>query len=1069
MRKILSFLVLALFMTVTAGANGTKVGDLYYLFDGTNATVTYTGENTSSSDYTGDIIIPSTVESGGITYTVTAIGQGAFANSTITSIEIPNTVTTVGGDACAYIGSTLKTVIIGSGVTSFSQGFCWSTRPTDVYVKTTTVPSIGNYMFSGSPTIHVYPNLQSKFSTSGWNSYGTIVGDLEKDYTYAELQAKITELQAVSAYVGTNPGFYTAASYANVQAAIDNTASVNSSSPTSVINTAMKNLISAQAALAITPVTEGYYYLVCDNANIAANGKSEKALYLNASSNELFWGEFQEGNPRHVFKFIDAGEGTFYLQSFDNDLYVGGAQEFTVSFYNTTTPEYPASFFFDGEGSWRIKTNNWTFCPQGNHSGTANGPLRVWSYNAEGMHGEASYQIRAIDDEVITNLTARKELITYLSSIADQYNQYLLGKTTETETLVNTLESAYTAAQTAVNANASTAEQYQNYKSAVENAMAALADFVPAGFWQRTRISYADIADGDLISFEAAAAKGQAGMFLTGNITTSDDLYGLLYTDMKWTEDAIWQIVSTGTQDSKGNDTYYLKQYSTGYYSSNQNRGMREDVSLARKYAFVSPTVGNTKRIVSSNWDDNSVVIQDWANDIALDCLVGKAFVYMYGAGDAREDNVWNPYRLVWNTDIYAELANAIDVYGELEALVGIDPGLYDESSAKAIAYINAIETARAMDGTTAKRDVRTAIDNLKSAYNALLAESVLPITEGWYYITNAATRADNKVMSAVIDPAVSTTDLRWTILDEKDANQIFYLAPSGTDWTMKCMNGYYVSKAAGNAGSKIPVSDTAEPQKFYDKSGGRFFWTDSYDYTSCYPRGYITYAYYSFRADPDLNATSGVMNNWAAKTDPYENNMYVNLWHLHKADVAELTIGATGYSTYVSDKALIVPEGVTANGVTGLDGSDVELTQLSGNVLAADEPVILQGEAGKKFYFIATDEIGNSIAGNLLEGTGTEGKSIGANEAYVLYNNEGTAVFRIAGAMTLPAHKAYLPAGVVNGAGAKEFGLGGLTGINNAQTSNLESQTYFDLQGRKVAAPQKGQLYIVNGKKVLY
>ena len=191
--------------------------------------------------------------------------------------------------------------------------------------------------------------------------------------------------------------------------------------------------------------------------------------------------------------------------------------------------------------------------------------------------------------------------------------------------------------------------------------------------------------------------------------------------------------------------------------------------------------------------------------------------------------------------------------------------------------------------------------------------------------------------------------------------------------------------------------------------------------------------------------------------------------WKFEKVDLEAVTIGATGYSTYVSDKALIVPEGVTANGVTGLDGSDVELTQLSGNVLAADEPVILQGEAGKKFYFIATDEIGNTIAGNLLEGTGTEGKSIGANEAYVLYNNQGTAVFRIAGAMTLPAHKAYLPAGVVNGAGAKGFGLGGLTGINNAQTSNLESQTYFDLQGRKVAAPQKGQLYIVNGKKVLY
>jgi len=130
---------------------------------------------------------------------------------------------------------------------------------------------------------------------------------------------------------------------------------------------------------------------------------------------------------------------------------------------------------------------------------------------------------------------------------------------------------------------------------------------------------------------------------------------------------------------------------------------------------------------------------------------------------------------------------------------------------------------------------------------------------------------------------------------------------------------------------------------------------------------------------------------------------------------------------------------------------------------------VILAGEAGVKYNFFAADGAGNSIAGNLLVGTGTEGKTVGENEAYILYNNQGTAVFRIAGAMTLPAYKAYLPAAVVGGAGAKEYTLGDLTGINNAQASNLESQAYFDLQGRKVAAPQKGQLYIVNGKKVLY
>ena len=33
----------------------------------------------------------------------------------------------------------------------------------------------------------------------------------------------------------------------------------------------------------------------------------------------------------------------------------------------------------------------------------------------------------------------------------------------------------------------------------------------------------------------------------------------------------------------------------------------------------------------------------------------------------------------------------------------------------------------------------------------------------------------------------------------------------------------------------------------------------------------------------------------------------------------------------------------------------------------------------------------------------------------------------------------------------------------------NLQPKVYFDLMGRKVAAPQKGEIYIVNGKKVVY
>ena len=198
-----------------------------------------------------------------------------------------------------------------------------------------------------------------------------------------------------------------------------------------------------------------------------------------------------------------------------------------------------------------------------------------------------------------------------------------------------------------------------------------------------------------------------------------------------------------------------------------------------------------------------------------------------------------------------------------------------------------------------------------------------------------------------------------------------------------------------------------------------------------------------------------------------------IDAFRVKMLNLEAVTIGATGYSTYVSDKTLVIPEGVTAYGVTGVEGTEIVMQQLSGNVLAANEPVILAGEAGKQYNFIATDEAGNTISGNTLEGTGTTGKAVGNNEAYVLYDNNGTAVFRIAAAMTLPAHKAYLPASVVGSSGVKEYSLGDLTGINDATDNGqwliVNGQSVYDLSGRKVAAPQKGQLYIVNGKKVLY
>jgi hypothetical protein len=420
------------------------------------------------------------------------------------------------------------------------------------------------------------------------------------------------------------------------------------------------------------------------------------------------------------------------------------------------------------------------------------------------------------------------------------------------------------------------------------------------------------------------------------------------------------------------------------------------------------------------------------------------------------------------NGPLKTAIENLADAYANLE--YGTNPGEYAQDGVEAFQnlYASDVTAYNGGNNTLTIAEQQAMADALSAAYQTAI-NTRIPLTDGYYVIKSAASAFGANEYAMYID---NNGKVAWKAYDAAAPREFIFqltdqnatVTPDGVTYEVFSYYNLYQQKYIGQCSSQMANEDASTSDEVWGACAqvltpaGQF---------AIQPMWNSTKVSFCLTVDNTSN-TSGIVrtSGWYGGYSGGNNN---GSWKFEKVDLEAVTIGATGYSTYVSDKDLIIPEGVTANGVTGLDGSDVELTQLSGNVLAADEPVILQGEAGKKFYFIATDEIGNTIAGNLLEGTGTEGKSIGANEAYVLYNNQGTAVFRIAGAMTLPAHKAYLPAGVVNGAGAKEFGLGGLTGINNAQTSNLESQTYFDLQGRKVAAPQKGQLYIVNGKKVLY
>ena len=109
-------------MTASAFAVAVEeIGELRYELDTETMKATVTVYKSNNNKYSGDIVIPSTVEYGGAEYCVTSIGEDAFIYCfDLTSITIPNSVTSI-GDYSFYECSSLTSITIPNSVTSIGD------------------------------------------------------------------------------------------------------------------------------------------------------------------------------------------------------------------------------------------------------------------------------------------------------------------------------------------------------------------------------------------------------------------------------------------------------------------------------------------------------------------------------------------------------------------------------------------------------------------------------------------------------------------------------------------------------------------------------------------------------------------------------------------------------------------------------------------------------------------------------------------------------------------------------------------------------------------------------------
>lgn len=153
-----------------AGANAfaydEQIDGIYYEFSGNNAIVTYYSKNASANRaaYYGTITIPESITYNEMTYSVTGIGEDAFAGckdlesvtipnsvmsigswaftgcTSLTSLSIPNSVTSIG--SCAFSECNgLTSIAIGNSVTNIGSGAFYGCHLASVTINSNAIMS----------------------------------------------------------------------------------------------------------------------------------------------------------------------------------------------------------------------------------------------------------------------------------------------------------------------------------------------------------------------------------------------------------------------------------------------------------------------------------------------------------------------------------------------------------------------------------------------------------------------------------------------------------------------------------------------------------------------------------------------------------------------------------------------------------------------------------------------------------------------------------------------------------------------------------------------------------------
>ena len=375
------------------------------------------------------------------------------------------------------------------------------------------------------------------------------------------------------------------------------------------------------------------------------------------------------------------------------------------------------------------------------------------------------------------------------------------------------------------------------------------------------------------------------------------------------------------------------------------------------------------------------------------------------------------------------------------EALAKIDSWLNSAGESNNKYFVLDDEGKNELNAWKEKYATACTYDEYSSLEQELLSVLVIPNT-GYYRLRNE--KRSNSYMGQTNPNFVGTfsqddaTGISTIIKLEKNDGNLYAIA----------VQGKYLQAAAKSA----TVATASTPAK-------HTVVVNTFGYAAFSANPDDKHSYIHFRGDGNKDLVG-----WTADAPESQ-------WIVEDAKTVQITMheaGDASWATVYAPFGLTLDESAEAY-IGELGDGYINLTSIGQNI-PAETAVIIKG-SGTSVTATINDEITEKYDDNDLEGQYLAHS--GDKENILTLGEDGGVVGFYKYTGDLGANKAFITISGSAGANGYSFVLDddNITAIGGVEGAGQSSKaaTYYDLQGRKVAAPQHGQLYIVNGKKVLY